>query len=280
MELIIGEHAGFCYGVRRAVEEASRCAKEQVRCATLGPLMHNPQEVARLQAAGIRMVHAPEEAQPGETLLIRSHGVSPEVLHKAEALGIPVIDLTCPHVSHIHRLVRDAEPDRTLIILGEADHPEVQGIAGWSRAPVVILHDARQAETAPLPERAMVVAQTTIRRETFEAALEVLRRRIPDLIVHRTVCAATAQRQKEAEKLAMEADVVIVVGGRNSANTRKLAQTCQALCPRTLLAETAEEIPKDFIHPEDKVALTAGASTPQWLLQAVCDRVRKLAGEL
>ena len=274
MRLIIGEHAGFCFGVKRAVERACGYAEQALPCATLGPLIHNPQEVERLSRAGIRCVSTPAEVSPGETLLIRSHGVSPAVMRQASKKGVPVIDLTCPHVAHIHRLVSEAEDGRTVIIVGEADHPEVQGIAGWAKGQPVILPTAEAAMQAVLPQKAMVVAQTTLRRETFESVLSVLSERIPDLQVHRTICAATSQRQEEAARLSMEADAVVVVGGRNSSNTKKLYETCLTHCARTILAETPEDIPTGFFTEQDTVAVTAGASTPQWLLQAVCDRIR------
>ena len=276
MKLIAGEHAGFCFGVRRAVEAASDFAERRVPCATLGPLIHNPQEVERLQRAGVRCVNAPEEVHEGETLIIRSHGVSPQLMERAKARGVPIVDLTCPHVAHIHQLARQLPADRALVIVGEANHPEVQGIAGWCRGEVIVVSSPEEAESAALPEMATVVAQTTLRRETFEAVLAALRQRIPDLQVHRTICQATGQRQREAEALAGAADVTLVVGGRNSSNTRKLYEPCRAHCARTYLIETPEDIPAGAIHPEDTVALTAGASTPGWLLEAVKARALQL----
>ena len=202
MELTIGEHAGFCFGVRRAVLKAFECAEKQLPCVTLGPLIHNPQEVERLRRAGIRSVETLDEVKPGETVMIRSHGVTPDVYRQCEARGIPVIDATCPHVAHIHQLVRQySEHGDAVVIVGEADHPEVVGIAGWARGRVFILPDAQAAEQAELPQKALVVAQTTIRRDRFDSVLQVLRRRVPDLTERITICAATSQRQQEAEKL-------------------------------------------------------------------------------
>lgn len=274
MELTIGEHAGFCFGVRRAVDKAFECASHHLPCATLGPLIHNPQEVERLQKAGVRSVETLEEIRPGETVVIRSHGVTPEVYARCEKLGIPVIDATCPHVAHIHQLVKtySASGD-AVIIVGEADHPEVVGIAGWARGPVYILPTRQEAERAALPGKALVVAQTTIRRDRFEDVLAVLRRQVPELTVRMTICAATSQRQQEAERLSKSADVMIVVGGRNSSNTQKLLETCKLRCARSILVETPEDIPQDVIRETDRVAVTAGASTPQWLLDQVCARV-------
>ena len=274
MELTIGKHAGFCFGVRRAVQTAFDAAKTEVPCVTLGPLIHNPQEVERLTRAGIRAVASLDEVAPGETVIIRSHGVTPEVYAQCETRGIRYIDATCPHVSHIHQLVKAySEHGDAVLIVGEAEHPEVVGIAGWAAGPVLILPDAQAARQAQLPRRAMVVAQTTIRRERFEEVLAVLRERVSDLTVRMTICAATSQRQQEAGELSRTADVMVVVGGRNSSNTQKLYETCRARCPRTLLVETPEDLPEGAFSATDRVAITAGASTPQWLLDQVRARI-------
>ena len=279
MELTIGEHAGFCFGVRRAVCKAFECADNGLPCVTLGPLIHNPQEVERLERAGVRSVAALDEVAPGQTVIIRSHGVTPDVYAQCEARGIPVIDATCPHVAHIHQLVSQySGQGGAVIVVGEADHPEVVGIAGWAHGPVFILPTAEAAREAELPARALVVAQTTIRRDRFEEVLDVVRARVPELTVRMTICAATSQRQQEAELLSREADVMIVVGGRNSSNTQKLLETCRLRCGRAYLVETPQDVPEDIASPEDRIAITAGASTPQWLLEAVRARVEALAG--
>lgn len=277
MNLTIGEHAGFCFGVRRAVDKAFECAGKQLPCVTLGPLIHNPQEVERLAAAGVRSVDSLDEVQPGQTVIIRSHGVTPQVYAQCEARGIPFIDATCPHVAHIHELVREySSGGDAVIIVGERDHPEVVGIAGWAHGPVLFLPTREDAQAAQLPRRALVVAQTTIRRDRFEDVLDVLRGRIPELTVRMTICGATSQRQQEAERLSREADVMIVVGGRNSSNTHKLLETCALRCGRSYLVETPEDVPEGIVRPGDRVAITAGASTPQWLLEQVRARVAAL----
>ncbi|MBR2943160.1 MAG: hypothetical protein IKB82_07150 [Clostridia bacterium] len=179
MELTIGKHAGFCFGVRRAVKTAFDAAEEKIPCVTLGPLIHNPQEVQRLEQAGIRSVRSLEEVKPGQTVIIRSHGVTPDVYAQCDARGLRYIDATCPHVAHIHQLVREySAVGDTVIIVGEADHPEVVGIAGWAKGPVVILYDGDAAREAALPHKAMVVAQTTIRRDRFEEVLAVIKERV------------------------------------------------------------------------------------------------------
>lgn len=276
MKLTIGEHAGFCFGVRRAVDKAFECASQHLPCVTLGPLIHNPQEVARLTEAGVCSVSSLDEVRPGQTVIIRSHGVTPQVYAQCQERGIPVIDCTCPHVAHIHQLAREySENGRAVIIVGEADHPEVIGIAGWAHGEVFILPTREAAEAAQLPDEALVVAQTTIRRDRFEDVLSVLRRRVRDLTVRMTICAATSKRQQEAESLSRTADVMIVVGGRNSSNTQKLLETCRLRCARAYQVETPDDVPKGIVTPEDRVAITAGASTPQWLLEQVRCRIEE-----
>ena len=275
MELTIGEHAGFCFGVRRAVLKAFECAEKQLPCVTLGPLIHNPQEVERLRRAGIRSVETLDEVKPGETVIIRSHGVTPDVYRQCEARGIPVIDATCPHVAHIHQLVRQySEHGNAVVIVGEADHPEVVGIAGWARGRVFILPDAQAAEQAELPQKALVVAQTTIRRDRFDSVLQVLRRRVPDLTERITICAATSQRQQEAEKLSGEADVMVVVGGRNSSNTQKLFEICKNECKNTYYIQTVKDLDLAEVRSVDNVGITAGASTPNNIIEEVQKNVR------
>ena len=270
MKLTIGEHAGFCFGVRRAVDKAFACASEQLPCVTLGPLIHNPQEVERLENAGVRSVDSLDQVLPGQTVIIRSHGVTPQVYAQCESRGIPVIDCTCPHVAHIHQLVREYSKDGdAVVIVGEPDHPEIVGIAGWAHGEVFILPTREAAEKAQLPVRALVVAQTTLRRDRFENVLSVIRAKVPDLTVRMTICAATSKRQQEAEALSHEADVMIIVGGRNSSNTKKLLETCRLRCERSYQVETPDDVPQNVIRPTDRVAITAGASTPQWLLEKV-----------
>lgn len=274
MKLTIGEHAGFCFGVRRAVDKAFACAKDQLPCVTLGPLIHNPQEVARLESAGVRSVDSLDEVAPGQTVIIRSHGVTPAVHDMCRERGIDVIDCTCPHVAHVHQLVEEYSKDGdAVIIVGEPDHPEIVGIAGWAHGPVFILPTREAAQDAQLPDRALVVAQTTLRRDRFEDVVSVIRGKVADLTVRMTICAATSKRQQEAEALSREADVMIIVGGRNSSNTKKLLETCRLRCARAYQVETPDDVPQGIIKPTDRVAITAGASTPQWLLEQVRERI-------
>ena len=278
MRVVRAAYAGACYGVQRALDLALKAVEDGGRAYTLGPLIHNPQVVAQLAERGVRAVDGVEDVAGAGTVVIRSHGVTPDVYRTCEARGIPVIDATCPHVAHIHQLVEQYSGNGdAVVIVGEADHPEVIGIAGWAHGKVFILPDAQAAEEAELPKKALVVAQTTIRRDRFDSVLQVLRRRVPDLTQRITICAATSQRQQEAEKLSSEADVMVVVGGKNSSNTQKLLETCRLRCKRSILVETPEDVPQNLAKADDRVALTAGASTPQWLLEQVRARIEENA---
>ena len=274
MPLEVAAHAGFCMGVRRAVEAAEGEADAGRPSCTLGELIHNPHVVDHLRARGVPPIASPEEAQ-GRQVLIRSHGVAPEVLDALDRAGCQVMDLTCPFVDRLHRIVREeTSPDCPVVLVGEREHPEVQGTAGWARGPVYVVATPEEALQLPQMPRALAVAQTTFPPDRWEAVTEALRRRIPDLREHCTICNATETRQREARELAARADAMIVVGGRNSANTQKLYAACRQLCPRTILVECAAEIPPAFANIDSEfIGITAGASTPDGSLKEVVTRM-------
>lgn len=274
MPIRTAEHAGFCMGVRRAVDEAMKASKQAGAISTIGELVHNPQVIRQLETQGIHAVETPAQAA-GQTVIIRSHGVVPEIYEELDALDCRTLDLTCPFVQRLHETVarfsRDGQP---VILVGQRDHPEVIGTIGWCRGTVYTVSDAAQAEALPEMETALAVAQTTFPHEAWEAILSVIRRKVRNLSVQDTICTATVIRQNEARQLAAEVDAMLVVGGRQSANTRKLYETCKAICPRTLLIESADDIPADFADSHSEIiGITAGASTPDWLLKEVVTRM-------
>ncbi|MGN0764255.1 MAG: bifunctional 4-hydroxy-3-methylbut-2-enyl diphosphate reductase/30S ribosomal protein S1 [Aristaeellaceae bacterium] len=274
MPLEVAAHAGFCMGVRRAVEAAEGEADAGRPSCTLGELIHNPHVVDHLRTRGVPPIASPEEAR-GRQVLIRSHGVAPEVLDALDRAGCQVMDLTCPFVDRLHRIVREeTSPDCPVVLVGEREHPEVRGTAGWARGPVYVVATPEEALQLPQMPRALAVAQTTFPPERWKAVTEALRRRIPDLREHCTICNATETRQREARELAARADAMIVVGGRNSANTQKLYAACRQLCPRTILVECAAEIPPAFANIDSEfIGITAGASTPDGSLKEVVTRM-------
>nr|MBR4280801.1 bifunctional 4-hydroxy-3-methylbut-2-enyl diphosphate reductase/30S ribosomal protein S1 [Clostridia bacterium] len=270
MPLEVAQHAGFCMGVRRAVEAAMKVAATDVPSCTLGALIHNPTVVDMLREHGVPAISSPDEAD-GRQVLIRSHGVSSDVLADLEARGCKVLDLTCPFVDKLHRIVAEGTADGTpVIMVGEREHPEVKGTCGWAKGNVYVVATPEEASNLPNMPKAVAAAQTTFPPDRWEAIVSVLRAKVGELHEHNTICNATATRQREARALAARADAMIVIGGRESANTQKLYAACKALCPRTILVERAAEIPPAFANINSEfIGITAGASTPDGSLKEV-----------
>ena len=277
MPVEVAAHAGFCMGVRRAVEMAESAAQEGIPSCTLGELIHNPAVVRELAGKGLATIRSPEEAG-GRRVLIRSHGVTAGTMAALREAGCEVLDLTCPFVDRMHRIVEESSrAGKTVIIVGEKDHPEVQGTAGWAHGPVWIVGSPEDAARLPETDEAVIVSQTTYPPGDWEAVLEALRRRVRRPDSHCTICNATEIRQREARELAGRADAMIVVGGRNSANTRKLYRVCRECCERTILVESAAEIPPAFANTDSElIGITAGASTPSDSLKEVVTRMSEL----
>ena len=274
MPIRVAQHAGFCMGVRRAVKEALRAAETEPEIATLGELVHNPEVISRLNEKGIREIADLVDAQ-GKTVIIRSHGVSPQVMAELKSRHLKTIDLTCPYVARLHDIVaKYSESGDPVILIGEHDHPEVVGTLGYCKGEVYVVHDLEEAGQIPHIPRALAVSQTTFPHEKWEEILPVLQKRTAELTVQDTICSATIVRQAEAKTLAAQVDAMLVVGGFHSANTRKLYETCKGICGRTLWVERAADIPPGFanIHSES-IGITAGASTPDWSLKEVYTRM-------
>ena len=274
MPLEITTHAGFCMGVKRAVATALQEAENGTALCTLGELTHNPQVVKLLKQKGAPAVESLEEIG-GRTVLIRSHGVTEQSLETLRNMGASVMDCTCPFVDRLHQIVSQYSADgKPVILVGQRDHPEVQGTAGWCHGPVYILREEGEIAGLPHIEEALAVVQTTFPPDKWERMAELLSLRIPGITVNDTICPETRRRQQEARDLASRADAMIVVGGISSANTRKLYETCKELCARTILVERAADIPPGFadIHT-DLIGITAGASTPDWSLKEVVTRM-------
>lgn len=277
MRIEIAKSAGFCYGVQRAVQLAREAVQGADAVYVLGKLIHNPQTVAQLEREGLRTVHDLADAPQGARLVIRSHGIAEAVYAQAAARDIALLDATCPYVKRIHKRVREySEDGGAVVILGEAEHPEVQGTAGWARGPVYILRGIEELGTLPPLRRALLVSQTTATQTQWDAVHAALAERVPELTVSHTICDATAKRQQEAAQIAQRADVMLVVGGKDSSNTQKLVQTCARHCARTLHIECVEDIPPDYIRPGDYIGITAGASTPEWSLKEVVTRMNDM----
>ena len=278
----VAQFAGYCDGVMKAIATARQAAEEARKdgqpAVMLGELIHNAQALEEFTARGVRVIGRPEEAPEGARVILRSHGEPPGTLERCARLGLAVTDTTCVFVRALHETVRRcAQEGRPVILLGNPDHPEIIGTAGYGGEWVHVIPDAGAAETLPPMTAPVLVAQTTYPPDLWEAALPVLKARYPDLEAKRTICQATSRRQAAALELARRADAMIVVGGRKSANTRKLFETCRAVCPRTLLIETAAEIPPDFCDTRTELlGIAAGASTPDWSYKEVVTVMNEL----
>lgn len=291
MEVIRAKRAGACYGVQRALDMADEVIADGGRAYTLGPLIHNPQVVADLAARGAEAVDSVEEirwegaaeasapaegaACPAEdvpSVVIRSHGVTPQVLAAVEDRGFSVVDATCPHVSRAqHAAAELAAEGCRVIVVGEAGHPEVEGLTAWAEEAGGKVDVVAAPEEIPegLYDPVGVVAQTTQRRENLEAVVAALREAGLEPIVKNTICSATRQRQEAAADLASAVDAMVVIGGRNSSNTTRLAEVCALTCPRTFHIESAGELDPAAFAGCRRVGVTAGASTPENQIAAV-----------
>ena len=276
MQVEVARHAGVCYGVERALKLADEAAAQGRVVHTLGPLIHNPQAVAELKERGVEVAACLNDVDEG-ILVIRSHGVDPAIITAAQDRGLDVVDATCPFVSAAHTCARElAEAGYSVVIVGEEDHPEVEGIMAHAGGTALIVEDV-----ADLPERLPsrrigVVVQTTQSLARLKEIVDALLPRVSELRVCNTICSATAKRQLSAEELAKTVDVMIVVGGHNSGNTTRLAEICAEVNPRTHHVETADEIESSWFAGAESVGITAGASTPDAQVAGVVAAIESL----
>lgn len=278
MKVVVARHAGICYGVERALKMAAEAATTTDRVATLGPLIHNPQAVAALQERGVGVASTLDEIEQG-TVVIRSHGVDPAVIEQAEQKGLAVVDATCPFVRAAHTCAAElAASGYAVVIVGESDHPEVEGILAHAGGEAVIVERAADLP-ARLPRRIGVVVQTTQQLDTLRDVVDDLLPRTAELRVCNTICSATAKRQTAAAELAEEVDVIVVVGGHNSGNTTRLTEICRARNPRTHHVETAAELDPAWFKGASVVGVTAGASTPDEQIQGVISAIESIPGD-
>ena len=268
----VAQKAGFCFGVSRAVRITQEGIDEGKRIATLGPIIHNSAVVESFAKQGVRIIESPEEALPGETVIIRSHGIKKSDQQILENKGIDFIDATCPFVKKIHNIVSDAyEKGQDIIIIGDESHPEVIGINGWCNNTAKVIENENEANKLTfIPEKEVcVVAQTTFERELWKKITKIIKKTCQSAIVFDTICSATNERQKYAAELAKESDVFVVVGGRHSSNTKKLFDIAAPLCGHTFLVEEAGELPDDILSLGNSFGITAGASTPEHIIKEV-----------
>ena len=278
-KLVVAQSAGFCFGVSRSVDMAQKLLSEHGACASLGELIHNEDVVNALKERGMRVVQSPTEVKAGERVLVRAHGVAPSVYTELEKAGAEIHDATCPKVKAIHKIVAAAkEEDRFTVVIGMRAHPEVVAICGWCGEHEVFENAAEleswlKTKPNPWEKPITVVVQTTQTHSNFTECCELLKKRCTNAKISDTICLATSTRQQEAAKIASECDAMVVIGGKHSANSVHLAQICQEHCGSVQFIERTEELDMDRLKAADTVGLTAGASTPAWIIKEVRNKM-------
>lgn len=276
MEILLAAHAGFCFGVRRATQMAFDAAEKCEETFSLGPIIHSPQVVSKLEEMGTHIIDDLSEMGSG-TIIIRSHGVTASEIAEAESRGLDIVDATCPYVKKAQDHVRDLSAEGyDVVVVGDKEHPEVQGIVSYATGKVYVVSSKDDAEKLPRMARIGVVAQTTQSHRTFEDVVLKCLKLGNEIRVYRTICDATTVRQESAKELAQQVDCVIVTGGFNSGNTRRLAEVCSEIQPRTFHIETARELLPDWFEGVSRVGVTAGASTPKWIIDEVIKRIEQI----
>ena len=275
MSIKVAESAGFCFGVNRAVELVEQVAQKGNRVCTLGPIIHNRHAVAHFEKMGVKVIETPAEATESDTVIIRSHGVTRAVQQELEATGARVVDATCPFVKRIHGIVSRAEEEGALpVIIGTRSHPEVVGIAGWCKTckifqtPEEVENWAQSGET-PADFPVHMVCQTTSTESLWKKCGEIAKKQFTNLKIFDTICKATEFRQSEAAQLSKNCQAMVVVGDTHSSNTGRLAMICREHCDRVVLVDNAGELDPEFFRGVADVGITAGASTPAWIIKEV-----------
>lgn len=279
-EVKLAKSAGFCFGVKRAVDLVYEEAKKGGDIYTYGPIIHNEEVVGDLENKGVRVINSPEEIDnlKSGTIIIRSHGVSKDIYDRMINNGLNVIDATCPFVKKIHNIVsEESNKGNVIVIIGNKDHPEVQGIKGWSNGETYIIDSKEEIDKITINngKKVCVVAQTTFNFNKFKELVEILTKRVYDIIAVNTICNATKERQTEAKSLALESDAMIVIGGRHSSNTQKLYQICKSECDNTMYIQTLDDLVIDELTSVRSVGITAGASTPNNIIEEVWQACQK-----
>ncbi len=288
-KVTVAKTAGFCFGVRRAVDMAEKLGREGVRACTIGPIIHNAHVVQFLESLGVPSVDSPEQVPEGSLAVIRSHGVAKSIYDELTSRGIEYADATCPYVMRIHNIVREKSEDGCeVIIVGKRSHPEVLGIAGQCLHSEIVGSAEEMSklfENRPelRTKRVCAVSQTTVGRKIWESCVKILKKVCTNCEIFDTICLATDKRQTEAASLASESDVMVVIGDRTSSNTQELVAICTSVCPKVIRVENAEEIDLSEIRGAESIGITAGASTPDWIIKEVkgkmSEEIKNFEGE-
>ena len=279
MEVILAETAGFCFGVKRAVDQVYEQIRTGKKIYTFGPIIHNENVVEDLEKKGVKVIENVDELATltEGSVVIRSHGVSKYVYELIQKQGLEIVDATCPFVKKIHRIVeKESKQGCQIIIIGNDSHPEVEGIKGWCEKPAIVVESKEQAEQVTLPQnqKICIVSQTTFNYNKFQELVEIICKKGYDINVVKTICNATEERQTEAAEVARKVNTMIVIGGTHSSNSRKLYEICKAECENTFFIQTLKDLQSELTVPVGPVGITAGASTPNNIIEEVQNYVR------
>ncbi len=270
-EIIRAEHAGFCFGVKQAIDMTDNQIEKRSegRIYTCGPLIHNRFVTDDLERRGVSIIDSIEEAEAGDTVIVRSHGETRDFFQRAEEKGIHIVDATCPFVDRIHKLAEEAsDRGKTVVIAGNGDHPEVIGIRGWCRGKTIVVGSREEAEKVE-ESSVFLVCQTTIKRQLFDEIVSVFTRKGIDMEMRDTICSATRDRQNSCEKLSRTVDAMVIIGGKNSSNTQKLFEIAKKNCKKTFFVENIEDLPLKQLQKCNRIGVAAGASTPECVIKEV-----------
>ncbi len=278
-EIILAKNSGFCFGVKRAVDMVVKYYYTKgVKVSTLGPLIHNNDVIEHLEAHNIKDINLAQidELSANDVIVLRSHGVTPDVIEKINETGAKVVDATCPYVSTIHKKVQKYHSlGYQIIIVGNKKHPEVIGINGWCDNSAVIVRDGNELDDVRLGQKVCIVAQTTEKADNFEQVVTAVSKRCAEVEAFNTICSATKERQQSAVEVSRQVDLMIVIGGKHSSNTKKLFEISRENCEKTILIENSAELDERIILGDavKKIGITAGASTPDWVIQEVIHKI-------
>lgn len=279
MKVKIANNAGFCFGVKRAMNMAWHELEERENgIYALGPLIHNKQAVSKYEDRGLKTVNDLNDIPSNESVIIRSHGVGEDIYIQSKEKDINVIDTTCPFVKKIHNIAKDySEKGYKIIVIGDKNHPEVIGINGWCNEDAIIIKTLDEIDQLNLDanERYCVVSQTTINLDLYNSIVEKLSERLNDIVFKNTICSATKERQFSAKELSKEVDCMIVIGGKHSSNTQKLVNICSGIVP-TFAIETKDELNINELKKFNIIGVTAGASTPDWIITEVINFIESI----
>ena len=281
MKVLLAKTAGFCFGVKRAVDTVYQQVEENKDCKiyTFGPIIHNDEVIKDMQAKGVTVLEGEEDLPKAKNgiVIIRSHGVPKRICDRMDELGIRYVDATCPFVKKIHKIAMEkAEEGAFLVVIGNPVHPEVEGIMGWAGEDAAVISTAEEAEHLTVPEdrKICVVAQTTFNYNKFKELVEIISKRRYDISVLNTICSATKERQTETARIADRVDAMIVIGDKRSSNTQKLFEICENACNNTYYIQTLDDLNMNQLRSVETVGITAGASTPKNIIEEVQNNVR------